>query len=204
MLLQNIAQHNDEASFSKLFNLMYARLVKFSQHYVQSVEIAEEIVSDVFVRLWNNRENVGTIEQPEAYLYVAVKNKSLNHVDRAPRSFVQISASHGLDLHDLIDVFNPEKELEIQELYYNLNLAIETLPSQCKAVFKMIKEDGFKYKEVAEIMHISPRTVETQLVRALKRLDMALAPFVEKKLKKKQAKSKNPLRLPLLLFSFFV
>lgn len=191
LLLQNIVDRDDEQSFGKLFRLMYERLVRFSKHYVQSRELAEEIVSDVFVKLWNGRKAVVDIQNIEGYLYVAVKNQSLNNITKTGKSFIEIGAVNDFELTQLIDSFDPEKELEIQELQHAINIAIDTLPAQCKAVFKMIKEDGFKYKEVAYILNISPRTVETQLVRGLKRLDLALAPYIGNKMKRKLSKAKT-------------
>ena len=76
-------------------------------------------------------------------------------------------STHG----QLIDVNDPGKELEWKEIYFRLNQAIDELPDQCRTVFRRIKEEGFRYKQVAEILNISPRTVETQLFRAIKKLD---------------------------------
>jgi RNA polymerase sigma-70 factor (ECF subfamily) len=74
----------------------------------------------------------------------------------------------------LIDLNDPSKELEWKEIYFRLNQAIDELPDQCRTVFKLIKEEGFRYKQVAEILNISPRTVETQLFRAIKKLDKVI------------------------------
>ncbi len=204
MLVSNIALHDDEKSFSALFKLLYEKLVNFSNHYVQSRELAEEVVSDVFVKLWNNRLDIGSIQSIEAYIYVAVKNQSLNNVKRKPHSFIQIDAFNQFDIGKIVDGFDPERELEVQELVHDIKIAIDSLPAQCKTVFTMIKEDGFKYKEVAEILHISPRTVETQLVRALKRLDLALTPYINKRLKRKAQVKKLGIVIGPALISFML
>jgi len=83
--------------------------------------------------------------------------------------------------HQLLNVNDPGKELERRELILKMDQAIETLPHQCKIIFSLIKEEGLKYKEVAQILDISPRTVETQLVRAMKKLDKILFPYVSPK-----------------------
>lgn len=189
LLTTNIVERSDEKSFEKLFNLFYGRLVSFSEHYTHNRELSEEIVSEVFVKIWNKRKEIGDINNIESYLFIAVKNQSLNNLSKTQFSSIEVSAMHQPELSNLIEVFNPEKELETQELLHSINIAIDSLPPQCRTVFKMIKEDGMKYKEVAEILNISSRTVETQLVRALKRLDVALAPYVEKKVKKQRAKA---------------
>jgi RNA polymerase sigma-70 factor (family 1) len=183
-LLEKVIGADDEQSFGKLFKLLYDRLVRFSNYFISNRSIAEEVVSDVFIKLWNNRKTISTIHDIEAYLYIAVKNQSLNKISAQHTSHIHISDNSVPELSHFIEVFDPQKELEIKELQFNMNLAIDSLPPQCKAVFKLIKEDGFKYKEVAEILNISPRTVETQLVRALKRLDSTFESYIAKKTKK--------------------
>lgn len=163
--------------------LFYDRLVSFSNYYVHSVEVAEEVVSEVFVKIWNSRTSLQNVKNIEAYLFTAVKNQSLNYRDKVEISSVYVSVEKLPELTDMIDVFDPEQALEFQELQHNINIAIDTLSPQCKAIFKLIREDGLRYKEVADILNISWRTVETQFMRALKKLDTALSPYVEKKLR---------------------
>ena len=82
------------------------------------------------------------------------------------------------DTHEvaLVNTYNPQKELEKKFLFFKLDKAIAALPQQCRIVFRLIKEDGMRYKEVAEVLDISPRTVQTQLFRALKKLSIILEP----------------------------
>lgn len=198
ILLEDIVERDSEKSFSRLFKVFYPRLVKFSFSYVQSSELAEEVVSDVLLRIWNNRRQ-SKIDDIEAYLIVAVKNQSLKYIERNSLSKVSVSQQQIPDIGNFIDVFDPERELEIKELKYCIDLAIETLPHQSKEVFRLIKNEGFKYKEVSNIMGLSVRTVETHLVRALKKIDLAITPFIEKGARKKGAK-----KIISNLFSFFI
>jgi RNA polymerase sigma-70 factor (ECF subfamily) len=174
---------------------------------VHTKEVAEEVVSDVFVKIWNTRKSIKEIQNIESYLFVSVKNQSLNCISADARSSIHISHTETPDLRAFMDVFDPEKELELQELQFNINLAIESLAPQCKAVFKLIKEDGLKYKEVAEILGVSVRTVETQLIRALQRLDTALTPYIESKLKQRKNNnhaSSSARSVSKLILSFLV
>lgn len=175
-LLRRLSLEGDEQAFEILFKLFYERLVNFSLNYVHSREVAEEVISDVFVKIWNNRKELPAIANLETYLYVAVKNQSLNYCSKM--SGYVVSPAGDLFLENHQDSFDPEKELEFRELQLDLDKAVEGLPAQCKVVFKLIKEDGFKYKEVAEILGLSIRTVETQLTRALKKLSLALVPYL--------------------------
>lgn len=175
-LLRNIFQDEDQQSFEKLFKIFYQRLLNFCMHYIKHKESAEEIVSDVFVNLWIKRKNLSHIRNLETYLFISVKNHSLNHIKQF--SSYRLTYLEDVGNHEFINTHDPEKELEKRELIFKMDQAINSLPPQCKVVFNLIKEEGLKYKEVAEILNLSPRTVETQLVRAMKKLDTILMPYL--------------------------
>ncbi len=201
LLLDKIREEDDESAFKDLFYLLYHRLVNFSVQYVEHKETAEEIVSDIFTKLWIDRSNTKHIVNPETYLFIAVKNRSLNYVKKFSR--FRIIHLEETNEDKLVNNHDPEKELERRELNFKMDAAIETLPQQCKIVFNLVKQDGLKYKEVAEILEISPRTVETQLVRALKKLNQIIGPY-ESTGTNRQTKSgsKNIRKIFSLLFSF--
>ena len=172
-LWSRVCSDSDIKAFEQLFYVLNTRLIKFSIFYIRQKEAAEEIVADVFVKCWENRRNLAEITNPETYLFVAVKNQSFNYLKKYSNiHLVQVEES---DEVEFIDTFNPEKELERKELNFLLDKAVESLPQQACIVFKLIKEDGMKYKEVAEILNISPRTVQTQLFRAIKKLSAILS-----------------------------
>lgn len=172
-LWRQICFEDNLKAFELLFHSLNTRLIKFSIFYIRQKEAAEEIVSDVFVKCWENRKNLNAITNPETYLFVAVKNQSFNYLKKYSNiHLVQIEDS---DEVKFINTVDPEKELERKELHFLLDQAIGTLPQQACIIFKLIKEDGMKYKEVAEILNISPRTVQTQLFRAMKKLSIILS-----------------------------
>lgn len=170
-----ICNNDDEKAFELFFHLLNNSLVKFCVLYVNQKEIAEEIVSDVFVKCWLNRKTLTEILNPETYLFVAVKNQSLNHIKKySSIHLVQIDETNSVEF---VNTYNPQKEIENKELIFRMDKAITALPQQCRIVFRLIKEDGMKYKEVAEILNISPRTVQTQLFRAIKKLSVVLSNY---------------------------
>jgi RNA polymerase sigma-70 factor (ECF subfamily) len=170
-----ICNNDDEKAFELLFHLLNNSLTKFCILYVNQREIAEEIVSDVFVKCWLNRKSLTEILNPETYLFVAVKNQSLNHIKKySSIHLVQIEETNSIEF---VNTYNPQKEIENKELIFRMDKAITALPQQCRIVFRLIKEDGMKYKEVAEILNISPRTVQTQLFRAVKKLSVVLSNY---------------------------
>jgi len=175
-LQAQIAAGNQQA-FASLFRLFYSRLHSFSMQYVHIKEVTEEITNDVFIKLWNRREEILQINNLSTYLFVAVKNHSLNYLKQYSHLHVAVEDTDGVTA--LINRNDPEQELEWKEINFQLNLAIDHLPDQCRTVFKLVKEDGFRYKEVAEILGISPRTVETQLFRALKKLQLVVNVYIE-------------------------
>lgn len=165
--------HDDDKAFESLFYLLNMPLIKFCMMYIHQKEWAEEIVSDVFAKCWINRKKLSGIQDPDTYLFVAVKNQSLNHLKKYSHiHLVQIEDSNEARL---TRTYNPQEALEKKELLFRLDQAIEALPQQCRIIFRLIKEDGLKYKEVARILDISPRTVQTQLFRAMKKLSAVLS-----------------------------
>ena len=185
---QQIACENDEKAFSALFRHFYDRLLYFAIQYVSTREAAEEIVSDVFVKIWNRREELDKIANLEVYLFVAVKNHSLNYLEQySSLRIAPLSDDSGLS--QLTNSVDPERTMEWKEILFKMDQEVGRLPDQCRRVFKLIKEEGFKYKDVAEILNISPRTVETQLFRAMKRLNEVIGPYITNRLK---SKNKNP------------
>ncbi len=197
-LQQQIAQ-GSQVAFSGLFRLFYSRLHSFSLQYVHVNEIAEEITNDVFVKLWNRRTEIAQVQNLSTYLFVSVKNHSINYLRQY--SHIHIAVEDAAGSSGLINRNDPGEELEWKEISFQLSQAIEALPDQCRTVFRLIKEDGFRYKEVAEILGISPRTVETQLFRAIRKLQPLIAKYTS------SARGKGS-RTPLIsglvfFFSFF-
>ena len=181
---QQIACDGDEKAFAELFRYFYDRLLHFCIQYVHTREAAEEIVSDVFVKIWNRRTDLEEVVNLEVYLFVAVKNHSLNYLEQySSLRITPINDETGIS--ELTNSIDPERTMEWKEILFRMDQEVSRLPDQCRRVFKLIKEEGFRYKDVAEILNISPRTVETQLFRAMKRLNEVVGPYMFNRVKKK-------------------
>jgi len=174
-LWQRVCFDDDVKAFESFYYLLYDALVRFSMMYTHQREEAEEIVTNVFVKSWINRSNMQHIERPDTYFFVAVKNQSLNYLKKYS-SIRVVQAEDSVEVN-LIDTADPQVQLEKKELHFYLDQSIDALPQQCRIIFKLIREDGLKYKEVAEIMNISPRTVQTQLFRAMHKLTACLESY---------------------------
>ena len=114
------------------------------------------------------REKLTAIDAPLVYLYTAVKNRSLNAIAKQKR---QQALDTGDWLVPLSSVyFDPEKLLMTEEMIQQIRRAINELPNRCRLIFKLVKEDGLRYREVAELLQISVKTVEAQMAIAIRRL----------------------------------
>ena len=161
-----------EAAFEALYRLYFVRLFRFCYSIVHQKEPAEEIVNDVFLKLWEKRYHKPPIANPALYLYVSVKNRSLNYLrDNAAIHTVEISER--CDQYIRFDT-NPETILLDAEGIQRIQAAINQLPPRCRLIFSLIKEDGLKYKDVSGLLELSVKTVEAQLVIALRKIAAAL------------------------------
>src|SRR5690606_34368540 len=129
-------------------------------------------ISDLFIHIWEKRNQLSEISSPKNYFYQAVKNRSLNKLAKQKR---QKALDTGQWLTPMNSVyFNPEKTMISGEIIKNITRAINELPPRCRIIFKLIKEDGLKYAEVADLLEISVKTVESQMAIALRRLALCM------------------------------
>lgn len=171
-LVGKIAGQDDTKAYEQLFRLYYERLRQFAFSFTRSKESAEEVVSDVFMKLWVKRKSLLKIHNKHLYFYICTKNLSLNRIAKEKKN-----NSFSLDECE-VEVksiyHDPEQLLITAEMVKRIQDAINQLPPKCKLIFKMIKDDGFKYKEVAELLGISLKTVENQMTIALRKIDKSI------------------------------
>lgn len=172
-LFQAISK-NDKNAFNTLFRTWYERLCRFGSHYLDNQNDVEEVVSDVFVSLWNNRNSLAEVSKAETYLFVAVKNRCYNHYRKSIPQSVPIEEQTDLETSQQ----NPQQQIEKQELFDKLNSLVASLPEQRRIIFQMIKEDGLSAKQTAEILNLSVRTVESQIYKAVKTLEEGITAYL--------------------------
>ncbi|HMR84205.1 MAG TPA: RNA polymerase sigma-70 factor [Niabella sp.] len=171
-LLEQIDNSN-EAAFARLYAMYARRLIVFSSSILHSREMAEEVVEDVFVKIWNKRGTLAGIENISVYLYTAIKNQSLSRLSDKAHKLMTAPFD---DLNPVVEAINqdPYSIFITSEMLNRVNDAVETLPPRCKMIFKLIREDGLRYKEVAAILNISVNTIDAQMAIAVKRICEAL------------------------------
>lgn len=177
--LHKIARDDNQLALKELYNSYFKRMFLFSLSMIRSKESAEEIVNDVFIQIWNKRSSLLDIENAEVYLYVAVKNRTLDYIRKIPSGATEdistISSEH------IRFTLDPEQLMITAEMKNKIETAVDNLPARCKLIFKLVKEDGLKYKEVASILNLSVKTVEAQLTIAMKKLTTAILFSSDKK-----------------------
>lgn len=163
----------DETAFTQLYLHFGKKLILFGVSLVRSREIAEELVEDVFVKLWAQRRTITKIDNITVYLYVSVKNQALNKLSQKASELITAPFDY---LDTTLDEFaaDPYDLMITSEMMARMQQVIETLPPRCKMIFKLIREDGLKYKEVAEILNISVNTIDAQMAIAVKKICTAL------------------------------
>jgi RNA polymerase sigma-70 factor (family 1) len=163
-----IALSEDMQAYKELYLLMYPNLHKFCYSFTKSTEVAEEVVSDVFIKLWQIRSQLSSIKNLGVYLYRIAKNLSLNYLAQASRN--PAIQSEDIDIESAIDFRDPEDLYISKETIQKIKLLIQELPPQCKVIFVLVREHGLTYNDVADILNISVFTVRNQLVIATKKI----------------------------------
>ena len=167
-LRKSIFQNSDFLSFEELFHSNYSKLLALAYYFMKSQVQAEEVVSEVFLKIWRDRKSIRIKTSLNAYLNMAVKNKCLDLL-RATKKQTDSDPQPYLD-DSISKLTSPLDELVSNELQNKIESAIEKLPNDRKRVFRLSRDNGLKYREIADHLQISIKTVETQMCRALKQL----------------------------------
>ena len=171
-LKDDIALYESEAAYKTLFNMCFPPLVRYAFTYIRSQELAEEIASDVLFNIWKHRKKLVMIRDMRLYLYISTRNTALNYLKRENRhaTFELDDAAVWLKADDI----TPEQLTISLEIYNKITAVVKQLPPKCRLIYKLIQEDGLKYKEAAELLHLSVKTIEAQMGIAMKKLHEAL------------------------------
>ena len=178
-LLQEQAAAGDTAAFRQIFLLFFERLQRFAYSIVKSEEGAVDITDDVFVKLWRNKHALPDIKNLRIYLYAATKNNALNYL-ATQKSGKKPTLEAADFIVDSASSPSPEQILIMSEMMARMEEAVGTLPPKCRIIFNMVREDGLKYKEVADILHISVNTVDAQMVIAVGRIREHMKEYIQR------------------------
>jgi RNA polymerase sigma-70 factor (ECF subfamily) len=171
--LEALSLDGSEAALTQIYYAFADRVMRYVYMYVGDREVAEELTSDVFFTLWERRKTLPEIDRPDAWIYKIAKYKALNYLRGQRADFV------GLDQVPL-QLFastetSPEDDFISKESVEEVNRAIEQLPARTKLAFKLVREDGMKYRDAAEHLGISVKTLEARLTSAMKTIARTLS-----------------------------
>lgn len=161
----------DIDDLQELYRLEYGKLLNYGRSLIGSTEDVKEIINDVFVAVWRNREHLDREKNISAYLRRSVKNRCINYFKAKRIQSVDIdNKTYYLSSPD-----NVEQMIQAAELKAFLYEAINDLPPKCKEIFILSREENLPHKDIAERLNLSIKTVENQISIALKKLRKALA-----------------------------
>ena len=166
-------------SLEILFRAYHQKLCSFARRYVTCPDVAEELVEDVFLRLWEQRENGHACVNPRGYLYAAVRNQALKHLahERVVRATAALVQGEGFAPGMSQASAPADDEVQATELADAFSSAVEQLPARCREAYTL-HHSGLSYVEIGETMGTSSRTVETQVRNAKRLLRRQLAAWL--------------------------
>ena len=170
-IIRRIRQ-GDTGQFESLFRSSYVSLVRYARTVIKDHDTAEEIVQDLFFRIWKDKEKLQIESSLNGYLYRAVHNRCLHHIDhiKVVEKYAREIALSGTENNE-----TPADILNYRDLQARIAGILERLPEKCGKIFCMSRFEGLKYSEIANKLSISVKTVEANMGRALKEFRKALA-----------------------------
>lgn len=171
----NKISKSDKSAFAECFNETYSMYINFSYRYVRSKECAADIVQDAFVILWKERASLEANKSLKNYMFTIVRNCSLNHIRDERMDYLP---GNEMTIPDHQHV--PEYDQFWNSVLEELPGWIEVLPQRQREIFEMSRYEGLTHKEIAEILDISPQTVNTHINRALSKIRHRLEDYQQK------------------------
>jgi RNA polymerase sigma-70 factor (ECF subfamily) len=160
--LLNFLQEENEDAFTEIYNRHWKRIYTLALSYLKSPEAAQDIVQDVFIKIWTNKENLFQVKEFKSYVFVIARNLIIS---RLRNTIFHLSLDPDEQIEE--EMLLPEKQLSYKESVNLLHKAIELLPLQQRRAYKLSRNEGMRYEEIAQEMGISRLTVRTHITNAL-------------------------------------
>lgn len=169
-------QSGNEECYRDLFMEYYPQLTVFAKKYVNDLDIARDVVQDMFVWLYESRDSLKSIRLLKPYLFQSVKNRCLNYLKTKKIHQKHEAVILSTQSNAEFDVESKMAEVELEEKIFKV---VSDLPERCQLIFRMSRVEGKKNSEIAKDLNISIRTVETQISKALKVLRAELIHYLK-------------------------
>ena len=172
-LLFEAIRNDDKISYEKVFREFYRPMVAYAFRFLGELPDSESIVQDVFLRLWLKRKEIMITTSLQNYLFRSVKNHCINYIDheKIKSGYQKMVIDHESDRSEYSEFF-----LEFG-LRQKIEEAIAALPEKRQEIFRMAREEGLKYREIADKLNLSVKTVETQMTLSLRQLRDSLKQY---------------------------
>lgn len=185
----NLAEHyltesvksGDKKSFEFLFKSYYSGLCKYARNIVRNETTAEDLVMDIFVRLWESPGKLDISTSLSGYLYQCVHNHCINYLTRKHKQFTELSSETIDKLQAILPQDrsgDPLTGINLSELTKRIEVSMEQLPAECRKIFILSRTEELSHKEIANKLGISENTVKVQIYRALLKLHVLLKEFI--------------------------
>ena len=171
-----LASTGNEAAFERFFKTYYQSLLHYAYVMLRDEVIAEEMVQQVFYKLWEKREKLEIRTSRKAFLYKAVHNECLNYLKHEKHK--RAHEKYAVMMNDEVYREKTNDPMHLTELQERLQKAMSELPEQCRNIFYLNRIEELKYREIAEELGLSVKTVEAQISKALKVLRKKLADYL--------------------------
>lgn len=167
-------QEGDLVAYRFLFDTYFSDLCRFIKLFLNDSSIAEQIALDIFVNLWEKKDQVKIQQSLKGYLFKSAKYKAVSYLRQKKNDIIlDIDQPEFLDR----DGLTPENVMELEKLREIIDEAINDLPPKSRQIYRMAKEENLSHKQIAEILELSPKTVENQVGIAVRKLRVALKPY---------------------------
>lgn len=163
-ILINRLRNGDESALTELYNKFWQPLFISAFNIIKDKELCEDIIQDIFMNIWHNREKLEIRISLKGYMYACARYQVFNHLKKN-KDRIQVELFD--DLEKRFQYTTPETELMHQELVLQINSIVDTLPEKCQLVYKLSREEQLSHKEIAERLNISVKTVENHITKAL-------------------------------------
>lgn len=167
----------DEQAFELFFRKHYTSLCCFANKFLNDPNEAQNIAQEVFAKIWETRKDIDPDDSLKSYMFKAAQNLSLNKLTRnkVESKYIEIYKNVYLNSDNELTASD---SLLADELEKNISVAIGKLPDGCRKIFELSRVDGLKYNEIASLLHISVKTVEAQISKALRSLRIELKEYL--------------------------
>ena len=173
--LRQMQEEDSQTALRKFYDLCFDRFFRIAYYYLKTEEWAQEIVLDVFMKIWERRESLHTIANLEDYFFFTVRNAALNYLEKEQR---RRNITEEISETPPDQEYSPEETLISEELFAHYVKALDRLPEKCREIFIRIREEKQSYAQVAGELKISTNTVDAQLQKAVTRLRDMLSRYL--------------------------